>query len=314
MSLAQLTADRPFIADGGLETVLIYLDGFDLPDFAAFPLLDRDDGRAALDAYYRNYLLLAERHGRGVVLDTPTWRASLDWGARQGYGAERLADVNRRAVAFVRAAASRFPAVTAVVNGAVGPRGDGYVVDGAMSVDEAANFHSLQARAFAEAGADMMSAITMTYVEEAIGITRAAQAAGVPIAVSFTVETDGRLPSGQTLGDAIAQVDSVTGRAPAYYLVNCAHPTHFQPVLEQGIGSSWMQRIRGVRANASAMSHEELDAATELDRGDIADLADRYRQLQGLVDLSVVGGCCGTDHEHVEAIAVATSIEVSVSR
>lgn len=307
MTLTQLTTDRPFVADGGLETVLIFLDGFDLPDFASFPLLDAQPGREALESYYETYIRIAARHGRGAVLDTPTWRASLDWGARLGYGPDRLADINRRAVTLVRDVARRHPSTDVVVNGAVGPRGDGYVVDDAMSVDEARRFHSLQARAFAEAGADMMSAVTMTYVEEAIGVTLAAVDAGIPVAVSFTVETDGTLPSGQALGDAIAEVDAITDAAPSYFLVNCAHPTHFVDVLAEGAGSGWLNRIQGVRANASTMSHAELDAATELDRGDIADLAAWYHRLRQLIDLRVVGGCCGTDHEHIDAIAAATA-------
>jgi homocysteine S-methyltransferase len=306
MALAQLTTDRPFLADGGLETELVYLEGIDLPEFASFPLLDTPSGRDALVAYYETYVQLAARHGRGVVLDTPTWRASLAWGARLGYDPERLSDVNRRGVRLVRDVAERHPDVPVVVNGAVGPRGDGYVVDTAMSVPEATAFHGLQARAFAEAGADMMSAITMTYVEEAVGITNAAVDVDLPVAVSFTVETDGRLPSRQPLSDAIRHVDDITGGAPAYYLVNCAHPTHFHAVLEQAAGADWIGRIRGVRANASTMSHAELDSATELDRGDIADLANWYRNLDELLELIVVGGCCGTDHEHVDAIAAAT--------
>lgn len=307
MHLPQMTADRPFLADAGLETVLIFQQGVELPDFAAFPLVDTAAGRRRLAAYYDTYLGIAERHGRGVVLDTPTWRASFDWGARRGYDADRLADVNRLAVGMVRGAARRRPRVPAVVNGVVGPRGDGYAAGAAMTAGEAARFHGLQARAFAEAGADMMTAVTMSYADEAVGVTLAAVAADLPVAVSFTVETDGRLPSGQPLGDAICAVDDATAGAAAYFLVNCAHPSHFEHVFEAAAGTDWLGRIRGLRANASAKSHAELDAATELDRGDIADLAGRYRRLQQLVDLRVVGGCCGTDHEHVEAIAAATT-------
>lgn len=305
MTLDHLTADQPFIADGGLETVLIFLDGIDLPDFASFPLLDTEDGRNVLTTYYETYVQLAARLDRGVVLDTPTWRASLDWGARLGYDADQLASINRRAVALVRGVALDHLDVPVVVNGAVGPRGDGYVVDTAMSASEATRFHSLQARAFADAGADLMTGVTMTYVDEAIGVARAAVAVDMPVAVSFTVETDGRLPSGQPLGDAINQVDEVTDRAPAYYLINCAHPTHFHNVVDTD--ASWINRVKGVRANASTMSHAELDDATELDRGDIADLAQWYRTLQNHLDLRIVGGCCGTDHEHIEAIATATA-------
>lgn len=303
MTLAQLQTTDPFITDGGLETTLTFQQGVELPDFAAFPLLDSDEGREQLTAYYTPYLDLAERLGLGLVLDTPTWRASPEWGARLGYDTDDIASVNRRAVAFVAGLARQRPALTAVVNGVIGPRGDGYVVGATMSPSEAASFHAVQSRAFAEAGADMISAITMTHAEEAIGITHAAKAVGLPVVVSFTVETDGRLPSGDTLGEAIAAVDDETDTGPAYYMINCAHPTHFLSAL--GVGESWLSRVKSVRANASRLSHAELDAATELDRGDVAELAELYTTVRSSVDLRVVGGCCGTDHEHIAAIADA---------
>jgi S-methylmethionine-dependent homocysteine/selenocysteine methylase len=302
-TLPQLVAG-PYIADGGLETSIIFQQGIDLVDFAAFTLLDSDDGHEALRRYYDPYFELAASIGTGIVIDTPTWRASLDWGARQGYDAEAMAAINRRAVHFVTAITDRWPTVAAVVNGAIGPRGDGYVVGNAMSTAEAVQYHSMQTEAFAHAGAAMVTAVTMNYVEEAIGVTRAAQRAGIPVAVSFTVETDGRLPSGQPLGEAIEQVDAETQHTPSYYMVNCAHPSHFDHVLSTG--APWIDRIRGIRANASALSHAELDEATELDRGDIADLAERYTALRdALGGFAVVGGCCGTDHEHIAAIAAA---------
>jgi homocysteine S-methyltransferase len=307
VTLPQLTANRPFLTDGGLETTLVFRDGIDLPDFAAFPLLDSENGRASLAAYYAPYLDLAERLGVGFVLDTPTWRANLDWGARLGYDATQLAALNCRAVDFVDALARQRPTLTSVLNGVIGPRGDGYVVGAAMSASEAAAYHGLQARSFAEAGAGMISAITMTYAEEAIGVTRAATAVGLPIAVSFTVETDGRLPSGQTIGDAIAQVDDAASGAAAYFMINCAHPTHLMPALDAD--ASWLGRVKAIRANASPLSHAELDAATELDRGDIDELAELYVGLGSTLDLRVVGGCCGTDHEHVTAIAAALAID-----
>lgn len=294
----------PFIADGGLETSIIFQQGIDLVDFAAFTLLDSDEGRQALRRYYDPYFELAASIDTGIVIDTPTWRASLDWGARQGYDAATMADVNRRAVGFVADVAGRWSTVTAVVNGAIGPRGDGYVVGNAMSVAEARRYHALQAGAFAAAGAAMTTAVTMNYVEEAIGITRAAADVGIAVVVSFTVETDGRLPTGQPLGEAIEQVDDDTDGTPAYFMVNCAHPSHFDHVLSTG--EAWTDRVKGIRANASALSHAELDEATELDRGDIADLAARYAALRDeLGGLCVVGGCCGTDHEHVAVIARA---------
>ncbi|HYN33323.1 MAG TPA: homocysteine S-methyltransferase family protein, partial [Ilumatobacteraceae bacterium] len=283
---------------------LIFQQGVELVDFAAFTLLDGDEGRQALRNYYDPYFELAASIGTGIVIDTPTWRASLDWGARQGYDTEAMADINRRAVRFVADIAGRWTTVPTVVNGVIGPRGDGYVVGHQMSIAEATRYHAMQVEAFATAGAAMVTAVTMNYVEEAIGITRAARNAGIPVVISFTVETDGQLPTGQPLGEAIEQVDADTDMTPVYFMVNCAHPSHFDHVL--GAGAGWVDRVEGIRANASALSHAELDEATDLDRGDLADLAARYVVLRELLGgLSVVGGCCGTDHEHVAAIARA---------
>ncbi len=301
-TLPQLTGEDVYLTDGGLETTLVFLEGLDLPDFAAFPLLDSGDGKAALDRYYAPYLDLAERSGAGFVLDTPTWRANRDWGKRLGYDDEALEEVNRRAVDYIKGLADARPSLTTVLNGVVGPRGDGYVVGDVMTAQDAADYHSLQARAFAAAGAEMMTAVTMTYAGEAIGVADAATAEGLPVVISFTTETDGRLPSGQELGEAIAEVDEATDGAPAYFMVNCAHPTHFAGVLEEG--SSWLERVKAVRANASSMSHAELDEATELDRGDVAGLARHYGQLRRILpDMRVAGGCCGTDDAHIAAIA-----------
>lgn len=298
----ELTAEASlWTADGGLETWLLFQRGIDLPDFAAFPLLDTDEGRNALDEYARLHLDVARRHGTGFVVDTPTWRASPDWGGRLGYDRDRLHDVNVRAGLVARAVADGADVPT-IVNGAIGPRGDGYVVGATMSVAEAASYHSLQIRAFAQAGVDMVTAVTMTYVDEAIGIVRAATEAGLSVAIGFTTETDGRLPSGDELGEAIRAVDEATDGAPVWFMVNCAHPTHFADALAGD--EPWIERVKSIRANASTMSHEELDEAEELDRGDPADLADRYVALRSVLpDLRVVGGCCGTDHEHVDVIA-----------
>ncbi|WP_421120018.1 homocysteine S-methyltransferase family protein [Aquihabitans daechungensis] len=301
--LPQLSGDL-FITDGGLETSVIFQQGIDLVDFAAFTLLESDEGRRALRRYFDPYFQLAEARQVGLVLDTPTWRANLDWGARQGYDRAAMAACNERAVRFVEQVAGDWPDVQTVVDGVLGPRGDGYVVETTMSVSDAARYHSLQTDAFAAAGAAMVTAVTMTYVEEAIGITVAAGEADLPAVISFTVETDGRLPSGQPLGEAVQQVDEVSDAAPAYFMVNCAHPTHFDHVLQSG--GSWIRRVRGLRTNASALSHAELDEATELDRGDIGDLAGRCADLcEVLPGLAVIGGCCGTDHEHVAAFTDA---------
>jgi S-methylmethionine-dependent homocysteine/selenocysteine methylase len=305
-SLPQLSGDRVFLTDGGLETTMIFHRGFDLPQFASYKLLEEEEGRAALRDYFSRYIYVAREHGAGFVLDTATWRSNPDWGALLGDDAEALDRINRDAVAFAQEIrdAHGDSAGPILVNGVLGPRGDGYVADQLMTADEAERYHSPQVRSFVAAGADMVSAITMTYAEEAIGIARAAAAAGIPVAISFTVETDGRLPSGQPLGEAIEQVDAATGGSVDYYMVNCAHPTHFEDVVDDD--GEWRDRIAGLRANASKMSHEELDAAEELDDGDPAELGADYAALRSrLRNVTVLGGCCGTDERHIAAVADA---------
>lgn len=295
--------DRLFIADSGMETTLIFHDGIELPYFASFVLLDDDAGRARLRDYFARHIEIARAAGTGIVLETPTWRANPDWGAKLGYDAARLAAVNRAAVAQLAELreALETPATPVVISGNLGPRGDGYVVGRTMSAEAAQAYHAPQIETFAGTAADLVSVFTMTYVEEAIGVVRAAEAAGMPVAVSFTVETDGRLPSGMPLSEAIEAADDATGAYPVYYLINCAHPSHFAHVLEQG--GAWRERVRGVRANASKRSHAELDEATELDPGDPDELAHDYRALRALLPkLAVVGGCCGTDHRHIGAV------------
>lgn len=294
---------QPFLADGGLETTLVYHEGLELPCFAAFTLLGTEAGMQVLRRYYARYLDTARAAGLGIVLETPTWRANPDWGARLGYDAAALADTNRSGVGLlleVRAAA-RARGTPVVVSGNLGPRGDGYRADARMTAREARDYHAAQVAIFAASDADMAAAFTLTYAEEAIGIALAAREHELPVALAFTVETDGRLPSGEPLGEAILRTEAATGGSPAYYMVNCAHPEHFTGVLRAG--GAWRERIRGIRANASRCSHAELDAATELDAGDPLALAAEYQELHRLLPwLTVFGGCCGTDHRHVEAI------------
>jgi homocysteine S-methyltransferase len=298
-----------FLSDGGIETTLIFLDGLDLPHFAAFDLLRTREGRAALERYYAPYVELAQRERRGLVLESATWRSNPEWGARLGYSPEALDVVNAEAIELMQAirATAETPETPIVISGCLGPRGDGYAPDRHMTAEEAEAYHARQVAIFAEAGADMVSAITMSYLEEAVGIARAAQAAAMPVTVAFTVETDGRLRTGMALGAAIEACDAATGGYPAYYMVNCAHPSHFRDVLDDGLGGgAWLERIGGIRANASKLSHAELDEAPELDPGDPEELARDYRGLMArLPRLRVLGGCCGTDHRHIGAISRA---------
>jgi S-methylmethionine-dependent homocysteine/selenocysteine methylase len=289
-----------FLTDGGMETWLVYDAGFELPQFASFPLLDDQRGVDALRAYFAPYVEIARERGVGLVLDAPTWRASSHWGELLGYGAEQLADLNRRGVTLVEDLRTGAPDVPIVIGGCIGPCDDAYSPSKQISADEAYAYHAPQIATFAQTAADFVNALTLTYSAEAIGIARAANGAGLPVAISFTVETDGRLPGGETLGDAIASVDAAAD--VEYFMVNCAHPTHFADALH----GDWVVRVRGVRANASAKSHAELDEADELDAGDPQELAAHYPMLrERLPNLCVAGGCCGTDDRHIAAIAAA---------
>jgi homocysteine S-methyltransferase len=292
-----------FVTDGGIETTLIYHEGLDLPCFAAFMLMGNEQGVAVLRRYFERYITIAERYEIGMVLESPTWRANREWASKLSCDQRTLDEINHRSVELMDEIRGAHASTgrPVVVSGNVGPRGDGYVADRRMSAQGAYDYHGRQVEIFAATAADMVGAFTMNYVEEGIGIARAARANGMPIAVSFTVETDGRLPSGQPLGSAIAQCDDETDAWPAYYMINCAHPTHFAHVLDGN--RAWQKRIGGIRANASAHTHAELDAMTELDAGDPDALAEQYRALrEKLPAVRVVGGCCGTDHRHIERI------------
>jgi S-methylmethionine-dependent homocysteine/selenocysteine methylase len=295
-----------FLTDGGIETTLIFHDCFDLPYFAAFALLNDEKGMRALRRYFARHAAIARKSGMGFILESATWRASKDWADKLGYSAADLEEANRKAIRLLRDIKAEYqtPGSPMVISGCIGPRGDGYDPGKVMSQEEAQAYHSQQVRIFADEKVDMVSAVTMTNVNEALGIVRAAQEAEVPVVISFTVETDGNLPTGDSLGKAIDMVDRATGNGPAYYMINCAHPTHYENKLLSG--EPWVERIGGMRANASRMSHAELDNATELDDGDPAEFGRQFADIRARLNgMNVLGGCCGTDHRHIERIAIS---------
>ncbi|MBL0923618.1 MAG: homocysteine S-methyltransferase family protein [Sphingomonadaceae bacterium] len=311
MPATKLLQNRIFLADGGLETDIIFNEGIDLPHFSSITLLASAEGRTALERYYKRYIAIARSNGFGFILESPTWRSSHDWGDLLGMSRAELKAANAAAISLMIDLRSRHtaPGFPILVSGCVGPRGDGYVAGEIMRPEAAEAYHDEQIGTMAAAGAELISAITMTNANEAIGIARSAARRNLPSVISFTVETDGRLPDGQRLGEAITDVDTATDAAPAYYMINCAHPMHFDHVLVDD--APWTRRIMGIRANASSCSHAELNEATELDRGDPADLGLRYRTLHDrFPHLRVFGGCCGTDHEHIAAIANALPREI----
>ncbi len=299
-----INSRRFFLSDGGLETYMIFDKGHNLPCFSAAALLDSKQGRDDLTAYFERFISIARETGRGFVMDAPTWRAGTAWAGPLGQTLKDVIETNQRAVAFVSALRDRYETkdLPILINGLVGPAGDAYAPDTMLAPEDALLIHAPQIHALGRAGVDMISAMTLTHVGEAIGIVQAAKEIDVPVAVAFTVETDGCLPSGQALADAIAEVDAATRSGPIYYMINCAHPDHFRDAVSTN--SAWTLRIGGIRANASRMSHEELDAAEVLDDGDPVELGRLNAELCSLLpNLRVIGGCCGTDHRHVRCIA-----------
>lgn len=291
-----------FLTDGGLETTLVFLEGFDLPYFAAFDLLKDEIGYNAIRNYYIRYLRIAKDAKTGFILESPTWRANPEWIEKIGYPRSAISQINEKAVQLLVELKNEFAndLGTIVISGCVGPRGDGYKPENKMSVEEAEMYHSEQIEVFKHTPVDMISAITMNYVEEAVGIAQAAGAVNLPVVISFTVETNGKLPTGMTLKEAIEQVDENVKESPLYFMINCAHPTHFINELLDGENEQWIKRIKGLRANASCKSHAELDEATELDRGNPQELANEHKRLKETFNhLNIFGGCCGTDEEHV---------------
>ena len=300
---SELFSKENYLTEGGLETSIIYQQGIELKHFAAFELLNTLRGRAALVKFYQPHLELAKNLNLGFIMETPTWRANPDWGRELGYSDNELAEINKQSVYFVRELLHEmnYPSDQAIVSGNIGPRGDGYIADKMMTAAEAKVYHQQQIQAFAYADVDVVTAITMTNSDEAIGIVKAAAYFGVPVVISFTVETNGRLPSDEGLLDAIQKVDEQTNGYTSHFMINCAHPEHFKKVLENG-GRNIL-RIKGIRANASCKSHEELDACDSLDSGNKFELAEDYNYLRSLLpNLKIIGGCCGTDHTHLEQI------------
>ena len=303
-SLPQRSGDF-FLTDGGLETTLVFLQGIDLPHFSAIDMMRTPEGIETLREYYRQYAEIARDAGAGFIFESPTWRSSPDWAVKLGLSDAEMVELNRRSIEIGEDMRGEFEtaAMPLVLSGCIGPRGDGYSPDNMMSADEAAEYHSTQVGTFASTAADMISAVTFNYLNEAVGVANAARASGMPCAISFTVETDGRLPTGESLKEAIEATDEITGRYPAYYMVNCAHTTHFAGVLND---EPWTGRIGGIRANASKKSHAELDESIELDIGDPAAFGREHRELtKSFPHINVLGGCCGTDTRHVKAISQA---------
>lgn len=303
-NLPQLQGQQ-FITDGGLETTLIFHSNIDLPHFAAFDLYNREGGPELLKTYYEDYIRVAQKHNLAFILESATWRCNSNWGYKLGYDPQSLSSINTRAIEQLEELRRKHQnSQPFVISGCIGPADDGYFPGDIMTIEEATEYHTPQVIDFSNSGADMVSAFTMNYSAEALGIVLAAKNAGIPVCISFTVETNGRLPSNESLQEVIESIDAHTDQYPAYYMINCAHPDHFKDIFSSK--AVWQSRIQGVRANASEKSHEELDNSDTLDSGDKHKLVSGFREIRSLLPgLNIVGGCCGTDHSHIEALCSA---------
>lgn len=292
-----------FITVGGIETTLVFHKQIKLPYFASFDLLKSSQGQALLREEYRSYAAVAKKYHVNFILESATWRANADWGNKLGYSEYALAKINAQAVLLLNEIRDQFETISTkiVLAGCIGPHEDAYHSQQKMTIQQAEDYHKLQIITFSHTNVDFITVGTISYIDEAIGIVNAAKSQMMPIAISFTVETDGKLPSGETLQDAIVKVDNETNNAPIYYMINCAHPSHFKHLFKPN--ESWHHRIYGIRANASAKSHAELNNSTALDEGNPQELAKQYIELKNLLThLNIIGGCCGTSQRHVEEL------------
>ena len=287
----------------GMETDLMFTQGVDLPGFASYPLLETPSGRELLTQYYTDFIKLGQRENLGIILESPTWVANRDRGAELGYSSKQLQQLNIQAVDFMDQIRAPFASAPILISVNVGPRADAYAPAEQMSETEAEHYHWEQISALEGTKTDCISGYTLAYTQEAIGISHAAKRANLPVVIAFTVETDGRLPTGTSLQQAIETVDRATEAYPSYYMINCAHPDHFQNILSD---APWMNRLKGIVANASRCSHAELDEATELDAGNPTELGQQLAEFhRSYPNINILGGCCGTDMRHITCIAQA---------
>lgn len=293
-----------YLAEGGVETEIMYRHGHRLREFAMFELMDDPAAVTDMRDMYRRYLDVAARHGFAVLMAGFDYRASPDWGDKLGYSPEGLREMQHKCIDFLRDAArpyaDQLPRVA--VAGCIGPRGDAYALNHDITAEEAEAYHAIQMDTLRDCGVDIVWAATINNVPEAVGIARAAAAAGLPLNLSFTLDSDHRLQSGPSLREAIEATDAQAGAAqPDSYGINCSHPLEFEPALEPG---DWVRRIRSLRPNAAKMDKVALCQLGHIEEGDPEDLGRTMGDLaRRMPDVDIWGGCCGTWDKHFDRIA-----------
>jgi S-methylmethionine-dependent homocysteine/selenocysteine methylase len=294
---------RFYLSEGGTETEILYKYGFELPQFATFPLLDNPEAVSKMQGMYRNYLDVVAKHGMCALIGGLDYRASPDWAELLGYSPEALSEANHKSINFLREVADEYlsdiPEI--LIQGLIGPRGDAYERNRSITENEAEDYHSVQLTTLKEADVDLALAITFNNVPESIGVARAAKKIGVPLAISLTLDSTSKLNSGPSLAEAITQIDDETDLAPEFYLINCSHPLEYEPAIESG---DWINRIRGVRPNASKLEKIALCKIGHLEDGDPIELGEQCGDLaRRYPHMDIWGGCCGTWDTHLDQIA-----------
>tara|TARA_R110002074_G_scaffold203294_2_gene371174 strand:+ start:1454 stop:2410 length:957 start_codon:yes stop_codon:yes gene_type:complete len=301
-NLPQL-AGHDMTTQGGTWTWLQYVDGFELKHFCGFDLLNDPRGVVALRDYHRKIIEAVIPFQFGILLEGIHYRASRDWGKLIGYSREGLKEINIRGVEFYRDLANEYESDSnpIPISGVIGPQGDAYDTGITPEAAEAEDYHSEQIETLKQAGADLITGATFSGVEEAIGITRAAKALEMPIVISFITNSDGRLDGGETMREAVEKVDAATNNAPAYYMINCGHPTEFESALEE---KDWTKRLGGFMPNAVAMEKLSLCSLGHLEDGNPEELGIQMGEIATrFPHIHVWGGCCGTDSRHLGQIA-----------
>ena len=294
---------RFYLTEGGTETELMYKHGFELPHFAMFPLLDNPEAVSKMREMFRSYLDVAAKHEFCALMGGLDYRASPDWGELLGYSPAGLSDANLQSIEFLRDVAGEYSSDIPEIlfQGLIGPRGDAYERNETITENEAEDYHAVQLETLKKADVDLALAITFNNIPESVGVARAAAEIGIPLAISLTLDSSSKLRSGPSLAEAITTIDKEPDQSPEYYLINCSHPVEYEPAIEPG---EWIERIRGVRPNASKMEKIALCKIGHLEDGDpeelgtlCGDLARRYPHMD------IWGGCCGTWDKHLDEIA-----------
>lgn len=263
-------------------------------DLVHAPLIYSENGRAALGQLYTEYLGIAEASDCPIMLCTPTWRANKERVTNSNSPETINADAARFLQGVVASAERKVPVK---IGGLIGCKNDCYLPEEAPSTEEARVFHHWQIGELASSGVDFLIAVTLPSVDEAAGIALAMEATSLPYIISFVIGADGKVLDGTELQAAIEFVDSKVQAKPLGYFINCSYPTFIQT---DGLSKEGSQRFIGIQANASSLTHAELEGSNEVQSENVSEWGDSMMRLNKELGVKILGGCCGTDEKHLE--------------